>query len=278
MDMKKLSKILALILSVLMICLCLGGCDELDERRKEQAFWVDNNSTDSIEYNGQIYKKLDVSTTVPNPLYNRSNNKYVVVTDNDVPVLLADSFGDYLDMSDDENFIFGYVYKPSKTEYKGVYESGNNCLYCKDDIYDAVVSKIKEGIEYTLYGYGYYTYDEEDDYYGEYHYYYLKDDEIKAVDKVVTSVTPIEDDDVIYDYEHVVELDKVSKDKFFGKYAYELYYNSINGYYLGQYSESLGTYKYYKVPDKLTETFDKITAYEMENRYPDDIYGDTVIY
>ncbi len=269
MDMKKLSKILALILAVLMMCLCLGGCDELDEMRKEQAFWVDNDSTDSITYNGQIYKKIDVSTTVPNPLYNCSDGKYVVVTDSDVPVLLAYSFGNYLNMNEDENFIYGYVNKPSKTEYVGVYESGNDYLYCKDDIYNSVVSKIKEGIEYTLYGYSYYTYDEEDDYYGVHHYYYLKDDEIKAVNKVVTSVTPTEDDVVVYDYEHVLELDKVSEDKFFGKYSYEVYYNAINGYYLGQYSESLGTYKYYKVPDKLTETFDKIASHEMENRYVD---------
>lgn len=272
--MKKLSRILAAILAVLMMCLCLGGCDELDEMRKEQAFWVDNDSTDSIEYNGQIYKKVDVSTTVPNPLYNSSNNKYVVVTDNDVPVLLADSFGDYLNMSEDENFIFGYVYKPSKTEYKGVYESGKDCLYCKDEIYDSVVSKIKEGIEYTLYGYEYYTFDSEEDYEGKHHYYYLKDDEVKAVDKVVASITPIEDDEILYDYEYVLELDKVSEDKFFGKYLYELYYNSINGYYLGQYSESLGTYKYYKVPDELTEIFDKFSSHSTENGYP----VDTIIY
>ena len=274
--MKKMSKILAIILAVLMMCLCLGGCDEIDQMREEQAFWTDNDSADSIEYNGQIYKKIDVSTNVPDPLYNSTREKYISVTDMDVPVLLSNSFGDYLEVSDDENFIYGYVYHKNKTEYKGVYESSIESLYCKDDIYDAVVSKIKEGIEYTLYGYEYYTFDGEDDYVGKHHYYYLKDDEVKAVDKVINSVKPTEDDYVVYDYEYVLELDKVSDDKFFGKHTNELYYNAINGYYLGQYSESLGTYKYYKVPDKLTETFDNLASHEMKNRFEDGVI--TTIY
>lgn len=260
MDMKKMSKIFALILAIIMMCLCLSGCDELDEMRKEQAFWLESGNADSLIYNGEIYKKIE-GTNLPDPLYNCSYEEQVYVTDPDVPVLLSQSYGEWLDISEDHNFMYGYIYGPYETEYYGVYESGTESLYCKDDMYDAVSSKIASGIEYTLYGYGYYTYDEEDDFYGKFNYYYLKNDEIKAINKVIEEVKPTEDDMINYNYEYLLTFDKVSDDKLFGKYSYELYYNNFDGYYLADYSEALGISTYYKVPDSLTKTFDKIASY-----------------
>ena len=276
--MKKFSKIFALILAVVMMCLCLGGCSELDKMREQQAFFTEKDNADAITYNGETYLKIDKFANLPDPLYNSDYNSSIYVTNPDVPVLLSSSLGDWLDISADGNFLYGYIYTPFVTEYNGVYESSVESLYVKAELYDTVIAKIKEGIEYPLYGYSYYTYEEEDDYEGTLHYYYLNSDEIAAINKVIEEVKPTDDEEVIYNYSYALNFDKVSDDKFFGMYSYELYYNYYDGYYLSYYSDSLETYSYYKVPESLTEIFDEISSHCNRNAYGDPYLVDDYYY
>ncbi len=273
--MKNKKKFLVLVLALTMMCLCLTGCDELDTMREQHAFFVEEDNADAITYNGETYLRIDKTGNLPDPLYNSNDFSSVYVTNPDVPVLLSTAFGEWLDISADGNFLYGYLYTPTKTEYDNVYQSAIECLYVKDELYDTVTAKIEEGIEYPLYGYSYYVYEDEDDFEGTLHYYYLNSDEIDAINKVVEEVKPVDGDEKIYDYYYVLAFDKVSDDKLFGMYSYELYYSDYDGYYLNYYSESLGTNSTYKVPESLTEIFDDITSHCNGNAYGDpyvDVY------
>ncbi|MBQ2971530.1 MAG: hypothetical protein IJE16_03150 [Ruminococcus sp.] len=267
--MKNKRKFLVLILALTMMCLCLTGCDELDTMREKHAFFVEEDNADAITYNGETYLKIEKTGNLPDPLYNNNDYSSVYVTNPDVPVLLSQSLGNWLDISADGNFLYGYIYTPFETEYSGVYESSVESLYVKDEFYDTVKAKIEEGIEYPMYGYSYYVYEDEDDFEGTSHYYYLNSDEIAAINKVIEEVKPTDNEDVIYDYYYVLNFDKVSADKFFGMYSYELYYNKYDGYYLSNYSESLDTHSYYKVPESMTEIFDEISSHCNGNAYGD---------
>ncbi len=265
--MKNKRKFLVLILALTMMCLCLTGCAELDTMKEQQAFFTEEDNADAITYNGETYLKIDKTGNLPDPLYNRDHINTVYVTNPDVPVLLSNSFGDILNISDDGNFLYGYIYTPFESEYSGVYESSMESLYVKAELYDSVVAKIEEGIEYPLYGYNYYVYEDENDFEGTSHYYYLNSEEIAAINKVVEEVKPTENDETIYNYQYVLTFDKVSDDKLFAKNSYELYYNYYDGYYLNNYSESLGINSYYKVPESMTKIFDEITSHCNRNAY-----------
>lgn len=262
--MKKTTKILTLILALLMIGLCLGGCDELDEMRKVQAFWTNEGSHDSITYDGVEYKKIDKTFILPDTSYNYSASTIITVTEKDVPVLLSDSFGDYMDMCESKNFIQGYV-SPVATDLNSLYspyDYGSDALFCKADIYDEIIEKIESGIEYTKYGYSYSYYVEEDDEYTE-GFYYLSDEEIDAINKTLSEVEPATDSDAAYDYSYLTSLVAISDDLYFGKDSYEIYTSGIN-YYLVHYSPSLDSYTSYKVPSELSDIFDNMTEYAQK--------------
>lgn len=249
--MKKILKISALILALMMMCLYLTGCDELDQMREGQAVWTTKDSTDSITYKGTYYKKLDIDNT-PNPLYNQNISNTVYVTDSDVPVLLSNRFGEYFNISEDESFITGWLYGYMFEEV----------LYCRADIYDSVMSKINEGVEYTKYGFGYYQWDDEE-LTDIWTYTYLTTEEINAVNKVLEDVEPVSDSNVAYNEIYILSLDKVSEDNYFGRSAFELYVDGTGTYYLVQYSETLDMYTHYEVPKELSPIFVKLenTAY-----------------
>lgn len=264
--MKKNTKFLVLLLAMLLMCLCLTGCDELDEMREIQAFWTTQGSTDSITYNGVEYKKLPGYNN-PNPMYNSQYSKYIYVTDRDVPVLLSSRFSDIMDVSDDENFISGYCYTTDYYYSESYVSPDSEAVYCKSDIYDEVVEKINAGIEYTNYGFGYYYWDEKE-MTDIWEYYYLSSDETDAVNKVIENVEPITNSEIDYNNNYVLSLDKISEDKYFGKDSFDLYTDGLNTYYLVQYSEALDIHTCYKVPEELKPTFEKLEELVSTN----DIY------
>lgn len=259
--MKKNTKFLVLVLALVMICLCLTGCDELDQMREEQAVWTTKDSTDSITYKGTYYKKLDIDNT-PNPLYNQNISGTVYVTDPDVPVLLSNRFGEYFNISEDESFITGWLYTD------GYMFIGEEVLYCRADIYDYIMSKISEGVEYTKYGFGYYQWDEEE-LTDIWTYTYLTSEEINAVNKVLEEVEPVSDSNIAYNETYILSLDKVSENDYFGRCAFELYVDGTGTYYLVQYSETLDMHTHYEVPKEFSPIFEELedTAYEYMEFY-----------
>lgn len=277
--MKKNIKFSVLIIALLMLCLCLTGCSELDTMREQQAFWTEKGSVDSITYNGIEYKILP-GNNHPIPMGYKHNP--IFVTDPDVPVLLSNEFSTYMNLSDDGNFLTGFVYpNPTydnvsayTTLTKTTYISGEGAeaTYCKADIYDEVVAKINEGIEYTSYCYQYWIYDEKTES-DECYYYYLTDEEADAVNKVVEEVKPVFDSEIPYETLWLAQLEKISEDNYFVKASFELYYNDYDDtYYLVSFSPSLETHSHYEVPKKMNDIFDKISekAIDVNNYYFED--------
>lgn len=260
--MKKNTKFLVLVLALLMMCLCLTGCDELDNMRDLHATWTTEGNTDSITYNGVEYKRI-YGSNLPDPMFS-SQFQMIFVTEPDVPVLLSQTQGVALSISYDEHFIVGTLYDDYTAEYDMLYssiaygyEELEKVLYCKADIYDDIVAKINDGIEYTKYGYEYYTYDEES-YIDEYNYYYLTDEECDAINKVVKEVEPVYNSQIAYEHRWIIDLDKISDDGYFAKFSYEIYADNLDQYYLTNYSETIDEYTHYKVPDDMSDIFEQI--------------------
>ncbi len=268
--MKKNTKFIVLIIALLMLCLCLTGCSELDTMREQQAFWTEKGSIDSITYNGTEYKILP-GNNHPIPLGYKHNP--IFVTDPDVPVLLSNEFSTYMNLSDDGNFLTGFVYPYPKTTY--ISDEGTEATYCKADIYDEVIAKINEGIEYTSYCYQYWIYDDEADS-DECYYYYLTDEEADAINKVAEEVKPVFDSEIPYETLWLAPLEKVSEDNYFVKSSFELYYDDYDDtYYLVSFSPSLETHSHYEVPKKMNDIFDKISEKAIEGN--DYYFEDTCI-
>lgn len=272
--MKKFIKLSALILSLILICFCLGGCDEVDETRKKHATWTTPKSIDSITYNGKTYIKVnsELSEKFPSVMYNNVNDNYVHVTDPDVPVLWSKLFGCAMNISLDKNFIEGeydyYYYGDTDsipygnllTAYDYMYEE--TALYCNEDIYEYVVNSVESGINYTSYGY---RYTDGYDKYGEViseAYYYLTPNEFNAINEVFDTVEPIiKVEEYMEDEYVIVYLDKISEDKMFATSNYGIYRDSSGKYTLKDNYWKGEEYmqKRYAVPHHLTKTFDKIT-------------------
>ncbi len=259
--MKNKTKIMVLILALLMMCVSFSGCAELDQMRKEHAVWTTKGSTDSITYMGNEYIKLP---GVNNPTPMGLNVSPVYVTDSGVPVLLSHELSTLMELSEDGNFLTGYVYDDSYYEYSYTssgtstreYISSNYVIYCKADIYDDVTTKINEEIEYPYYGYNYFVYDEITGT-DEYSYYYLTEEEIDAINTVIKEVEPVTDNNVV-NHMWLVSLDKISKNKYFMLESFEIFIDDYNRYYLASYSYTFDEYTIYQVPDEMKNIFDHI--------------------
>ncbi len=280
--MKKNTKFLVLLLALLMMCLCLTGCDELDNMKEHQAMWVEKGDTSALIYKGVEYKKVDVPNP-PNPM-NIGYYDSVTVTDPDVPVLLAERFSVHLDLTENENFIFGGMYKDYTLEHEGIrgvgafgssmyssyvyfggdpydidvpydddmYYETEEVLYCKADIYDDVMKKIEDGIQYTGYCYDYYTYNEELGY-DECFIYDLTDEEVEIIDNIIKTVEPLEN--AYHDDWYMFSLYQTSEDGMFYKDTYDVYKDDNGNYTILEYSNDV---EYtYEVPEDLEKTFDE---------------------
>lgn len=263
--MKKNTKFLVLLLALLMMCLCLTGCDELDELKKQQAIWVEKGDTSAFIYNGVEYKRIDVPNP-PTPISRYYEN--IKITDPDVPVLLADRFSVMLDLSVDENFVFGYLCADYTDEYIGLsggvrgyaiyenssYDPTEEVLYCKADIYDDVINQINEGIEFSNYCYDYYKYNEELGY-EEFFLYTLTDEETELINNIEKTVEPFESYN--YNSEYMFCLYKTNKDNMFFEESYDVYRNEDGSYYISKYDSNEDIVIEYKVPDEFKDKFDE---------------------
>ena len=210
--MKKTVKPIILLVVLIMVLSTLTGCKELDDMRSTHAVWTEKGVHDSITFNGVEYKRINVENA---PDVFEIDARIIHVTEPDVPVLLASSKSETFDISEDENFMCGYM--PYETYVadsvsdaitnniltKAYGSNGDYCLFCKADLYDDVMKEIKDGIEYTDYGYQYTNVD------GISSYYYLTDEENDAVNKIIKEVEPVQNTDYVSDYSTSVWLTPV---------------------------------------------------------------------
>ncbi len=271
--MKKILKISTLALVIVIMCMSFCGCAELDDMKESHAVWTEKGNKDSITYNGKTYKLLE-NNELHDPQYNQNWDNTIYVTEPDVPVLLSTDFGIDLQLSADGSIISGYIFDDYKTEVQNPYGlpfyseyglsyvdgNGKMVYYCEESKFDEISKKIEAGINYTGYGYEYWTYNGEDE---PYHYTYLSDEDAKMIDKIIETVKPDQHNEIPYEYMSICILDKVSDDKSFGMTSYEVYYYGDGNYCLGEWSE-IGICTTYEVPEKYIKDFDRIFKYALE--------------
>lgn len=161
--MNKLIKIMALCLLVAAFGLVFTGCDMIDEMRANQALLSENKLT--LTFRGETYKRLpnDASLYVSSAYSEKFGN--IMVTDEDVPVLLSTSFY-YTSDYDAKRDIFS-VFAEENLYYEEVlksYYSYAYFYYCNEKDYDKYIDAIENNaLDYI--GVEYYTVTENDCYY-----------------------------------------------------------------------------------------------------------------
>lgn len=262
--MKKGIKLISLIFALIIMSICFTGCDQLDAMRESQAFWTTDGKYDSVTYNGTVYKQLPTQNP-PTPFNEDSATatQAVFVTTSDIPVLLSQSEGIYMDLSADKNFLTSSTYSLSPLthpngDYDFLNQTDDTIVFCNEEIYDDVIKQMEDGIEYPMYGYEYWTYDDETGE-GKLNFYYLTDEEIEAVNKVIEEVEPVEDDQIAYNCPHIATLQEISENKYFSKISYDIYEGKTNEFYLVLYSNTTDKHIEYKVPQELNDIFVKTT-------------------
>ena len=248
--MKKILRLAALVLTLLMLIFTFCGCDAIDEARKNHGFWQDADKT-VIELGGKEYKLLPECQYL-NPSVANSYD-YVSVTDKDVPLLCKEIFGENFLRSDDGLFLVGDFY--------GDIDGAKTLNYCVSDRYDEISDRINGKIEMNRFCYTYYNHD--DDYNYNAQVYYLSDEETNAVNRVLQS----EEISVYGDGSYYIDIYRCSEDGIFTEYCLDLMLFEekmclrVQSNFLG--SEKID--KYYAVSDELRGTFDKIVEKYMKS-------------
>ena len=144
--------------------------------------------------------------------------------------------------------------------------------YCKEVIYDEVLSELQSGVEYTKYGFEHYTESDPklfeqsfDDINDIYEYVYLNEEQTKAVDDIIKTVKPEKNSAISTNSTYVTDLDRVSEDERFAKVSYNVcfdgtsyYLIEITDYEYYEYTRELDDYNSYKVPSKYHALFAKM--------------------
>lgn len=153
--MMKLVKIMALCLLVAAFGMIFTGCDMLDEMRANQALLSEDKET--LTFRGETYKRLpdDAGIYVSSSYNEKFGN--IMVTDEDVPVLLSTSFY-YTSDYDAQRDIFSVFTEDNLIVDEALqsYYSYAYFYYCNLKDYDKYVAAIKNnaldyiGIEYSV--------------------------------------------------------------------------------------------------------------------------------
>lgn len=240
---KNLKQILALAL-VLLQLFVLCGCKALDTMRANQAYY---DADGNIFWNGSVYKPLPACDDLMPDI---DHGTTVCITEADVPVLLSATFTlEKLTPSKDKVILLG----------EGYWAEGRN--YCREDKYQQICERIKNGFETELVCYSYGHYDEEkEEYVLEDHV--LSQEQWDALKLITETVEPTEMGEGWYlDYDWTVELEECSADKLFRRQTLDI---AVAGqqYYLLLYTDTHTLT--FAVPDGCKATFDEIVKPYLE--------------
>ena len=243
--MKKYLRLLALVLSFLLICLAFCGCIDLDDERKHHALWKDDEKT-VILLNNKEYKLLPKCETL-NPIEKFDYDYYV--TENDVPLLSKSTYGDMVSLSADENFII----------YNGYEDAEEKHIYCIVDKYEEILSRINSTNILDFFCYEYDEYDAETEEYKTTLYRFTKE-EAEAVSTVLRFGQMTIDN--VYKYDsHTMRVYRCSEDMLFRNYAFDLVVGKSKAHLVVEYTvdEEYETYTTtLEVPDEDYSIFRQI--------------------
>lgn len=223
------------VLLIVALCLSLCSCDYLDEMRKERFDWGNEEKTILVSRSGVEYKLIPNEKSLVIE-YNGGGYGYIADSE-DIPLLLADLFGEHVYTDLDENFISFYADGDSEEMF-----------FCRSDRYDEINKFINKKSS-LKYGYSY-----RDDS-GEKQFRELTKHERSAVSlsfdagykQVPRSA---------HNCEKSIEIDRFNEKGDLWILSY--YIQLINGKYcLSVYDDSF--VKVYTVPDEYVGTFMKIT-------------------
>lgn len=225
--MKKYLKITLVFCLIFVLTALLCGCEMLDEMRASQGFY---KGEDTVVFGDDEYKYLTTRDTDMDPFY--GNSDWIQITDEDVPVLLSDMFGDGASISEDKKFI-----------------GTADAIYCRTDCYKEMEDRIKMGFVPETYCYEYYNPATQSQ-----SYYILTDKEKDAINNLITSTEATTlPDGASLSPQYQVYLELCSKDLLFRTSAFQICVTENSTYYLLDYTES-GTLVY-TVPEHLKSVF-----------------------
>ncbi len=185
--MKKMKRIVALSVALILVCFSATGCNAIDEMRNNQAFYTE---TGGVKLRGTDYLPLPENEYF-RP-FKRDDSAVIRITEPDVPVLLSAEFGDYSTLYNDGEILY--------SNYMDVY-------YCRVDKYPEYNAVLSAPFEPTGYCYTYRVLNTDTLEYIE-HIYQLTAEQVKAVDEIRATVTPtVQDENADYTYDYFVALD-----------------------------------------------------------------------
>ncbi len=229
--MKKTIKRALCLLLVLVLCLSVSGCKELDRARAHHAILQEDGS---LLLDGKTYLALPYCPEFTPPMGQYA--EVVTLTGADVPVLLKDFFYDTMLMISEDKRIIG--------------EDGT--YFCLEEDYEELSQRIEAGFALIDMRYTYYEYDDEEENFVPVNYV-LSELQKNTVRHVAASVEPRVVDSIHYDYG--IELYSVSEDGWFSKVLCDVC--TYNGQYaLVFWSESAVTV--FDVPTELNPVFEEI--------------------
>lgn len=227
--MKKTTRYILVILSLLLLCVALTACNPVPEMRKNHATW---NEDGSISFNGKTYLQLPTVDHTFSPIID-NNHKAVWVTKPDVPVLLSKMMGQQFYSAQQGDFLTNYVVD-----------------YCDSEIYDAMVQSIQAGAPMQYYCFEYAEYNMEKEYVETTRL--LISEDLTAVFKSTFSQKPVElPPGANLEYDEEFAICHCSKDMVFCVYAFQLLYNSFTQTcYLMVDDKEEGTIDYYLLDEQ----------------------------
>ena len=239
--MKKAIRVLSLLL-VLAICFSLCGCNALDELRESRASIMADGTIKLPD--GTEYKLLPACKE----LYPDSNDfETVYISPEELPLLLT--------VFSEESFI-----KSNEGMLLYDYDDDRSSLicYCRSDVYDNLLDRIKKGFTPEACGYWYYDFDNEEDY-----FYTLTKAQEDAVFEVYRNQTPQQlPEAASLDYESMANLMLCTSDKLFMQETVSICILNEK-YYVVDYEAD--TPMLYTVPDNLNKEFAAILKKQIES-------------
>lgn len=243
--MKRFLRIFALVCACTLLCLSFASCISIDEMRAARGFW---NEDSSISYGGKTYMLLPECKELFPPI---NEVDRVNITENDVPILLAEQFGFVFYKSIDGDFLWG---GENRENY------GGEIVYCVSDRYDEIVARIEAGGELDGYCYSYYVYDTSFELVNM--YYKLSRAEVDAVNATITDKKPI---DMPTGGSRIeVYIERCSDDLLFRSDAFAVWVCG-DEYYIAVDNMSDASTDYYKVAREHKEIFANIVSAYIEN-------------
>ena len=237
--MKKCKRwITVLLISVM--CLSLCGCQDLEDMRAAHARWQDDGS---ILWNGDTYRELE---NVPEEMQIYVG-QLIHLTDADVPVLLSETFGSWLEV--DANGVLLQRYANGKEHY-----------YCRDDQYDEIAKYLSAGIDYDSYFYNYWDYRMDDP--SAKLFYYLTDEEYDVMEMLQATLEfAVIDNNFFYNYsedEYSVLLGKCDERHLFTEeHVLEILYKNGSFYLVKMGEIAEVPTEYYPTMKSIVKTFYK---------------------